>query len=76
MMICITASVRKPPTDGLLHIAPCQGDNPMSKTEEEIEAINSRNAARNVCLNCTKSKCTGSRACFARARREKEAVPE
>lgn len=69
-MICKTAAVRKPPTDGSLHIAPRQGDDPRRKTEEEIEDINRRNAMCNVCLNCTKPKCAGTRDCYARAARK------
>jgi hypothetical protein len=40
--------------------------------DKNPKEVDRRNAIRDVCLNCTKEKCTGAEACYLREKRRRK----
>lgn len=40
--------------------------------DQNPKEVDRRNAIRDVCLNCTKEKCTGAEACYLREKRRRK----
>lgn len=45
--------------DGMIHTAPQQSDR-----LDEPKDVKDKNEMKQICLNCTKKKCSGSYECF------------
>ena len=52
--------IRARSADGYLHIATKQG------RKQPVRDVAEENRRKQVCLNCTKTKCNGTRECFRR----------